>query len=60
MTLVEHLQELRQRLIVCTAAVLAGAAISFLFRESILELLLRPLPIEANTLIGHDGARRSR
>jgi sec-independent protein translocase protein TatC len=58
MTLVEHLQELRQRLIVCTAAVLAGAAISFLFRESILELLLRPLPIEANTLIGHDGTRR--
>ena len=58
MSLVEHLQELRQRLIVCTAAVLAGTAVSFLFRESILELLLRPLPIEANSLIGHDGTRR--
>src|SRR5882724_12310262 len=58
MTLVEHLQELRQRLIVCAVAVLAGTAISFLFRESILELLLHPLPIEANALVGHDGTRR--
>ena len=58
MTLVEHLQELRQRLFVCAAAVFAGTAICFVFREAILELLLRPLPIEANALIGHDGTRR--
>jgi len=58
MTLVEHLQELRQRLFVCAAAVFAGTAVGFVFREAILELLLRPLPIEANALIGHDGTRR--
>jgi sec-independent protein translocase protein TatC len=58
MTLVEHLQELRQRLFVCAAAVFAGTAICFVFREAILELLLRPLPIEANALIGHNGTRR--
>jgi len=58
MTLVEHLQELRQRLFVCAAAVFAGTAICFVFRETIIELLLRPLPIEANALIGHDGTRR--
>jgi sec-independent protein translocase protein TatC len=58
MTLVEHLQELRQRLFVCAAAVFAGTAVGFVFREAILELLLRPLPIEANALISHDGTRR--
>jgi len=58
MTLVEHLQELRQRLFVCAAAVFAGTAICFVFREAIIELLLRPLPIEANAMIGHDGTRR--
>jgi sec-independent protein translocase protein TatC len=57
MTLVEHLEELRQRLFVCAAAVFVGTAIGFIFREAILELLLRPLPIEANALIGH-GTRR--
>ena len=58
MTLVEHLEELRQRLFVCAAAVFVGTAIGFIFREAILELLLRPLPIEANALIGRDGTRR--
>ena len=58
MTLVEHVEELRQRLFVCVAAVFVGTAIGFIFREAILELLLRPLPIEANALIGYDGTRR--
>ena len=55
MTLVEHLEELRRRLFVCLAAVSAGAAIAFILREAILRALLRPLPIEANALVGHDG-----
>ena len=55
MTLVEHLEELRRRLFVCLAAVSAGTAIAFFLREAILRALLRPLPIEANALVGPDG-----
>jgi sec-independent protein translocase protein TatC len=58
MTLVAHLQELRQCLLVCVGAVIPGAAVSFVFRDTILGFLLRPLPIEANALIGHDGTHR--
>jgi sec-independent protein translocase protein TatC len=55
MTLVEHLEELRRRLFVCLAAVSAGTGIAFFLREAILRALLRPLPIEANALVGPDG-----
>ena len=58
MPLVEHLEELRRRTVVCVGAVAAGTVIGFLFRDAILGLLLRPLPVEANALIGHDGTRR--
>jgi sec-independent protein translocase protein TatC len=58
MTLIEHLEELRRRLFVCVAAVSLGTAVGFLFRDAILGLLLRPLPIEASALVGHDGSRR--
>jgi sec-independent protein translocase protein TatC len=55
-TLVEHLEELRRRLIVCAAAVTVGTAVAFVFHDSILAFLLRPLPVEAgalSTLGGH-------
>ncbi len=58
MSLVAHLDELRRRTFVCVAAVSLGTVVGFLFRDAILELLLRPLPIEANTLIARDGTRR--
>ena len=58
MPLVEHLEELRRRTVVCVAAVSVGTVIGFLFRDAILGFLLRPLPVEANALVGHDGTRR--
>lgn len=58
MPLVGHLEELRRRTVVCVAAVSVGTVIGFLFRDAILGFLLRPLPVEANALIGHDGTRR--
>jgi sec-independent protein translocase protein TatC len=58
MTLVEHLEELRRRLFVCVGAVFVGTTIAFIFRESILRVLLRPLPVQANALISHDATPR--
>src|SRR5829696_98439 len=43
-TLVEHLDELRTRLIICLLALVAGFAIAFPFHERILEWLMEPLP----------------
>jgi sec-independent protein translocase protein TatC len=43
MTVVEHLEELRWRLIVCLAAFGAASAVAYVFYGSILDLLLAPL-----------------
>ena len=43
-TLVEHLEELRQRIMVALAAVAAGTAVAFVFHDRILDLLAGPLP----------------
>ena len=42
LTLVEHLSELRKRLIISIIAIIAGAVICFNFIEEIIELLIRP------------------
>ncbi len=42
LSFMEHLGELRRRLIICVIAVLAGSAASFVFYEEIIELLSRP------------------
>ncbi|SFM61349.1 twin-arginine translocase subunit TatC [Thermodesulforhabdus norvegica] len=39
----DHLEELRRRIIVCIAAVLVGTVISFGFKEKIFRILVRPL-----------------
>jgi sec-independent protein translocase protein TatC len=44
-TLVEHLEELRQRLFVCIGAVLFGFVIAFIFHRHLIELLTRALPV---------------
>ena len=49
-TLVEHLDELRSRLIISILAVGVGFVIAFIFQDTILEWLERPLP-EDKTLI---------
>jgi sec-independent protein translocase protein TatC len=43
-TLVEHLDELRWRVMVALAAVAVGTAVAFAFHGRILDLLARPLP----------------
>ncbi|HEX5174112.1 MAG TPA: twin-arginine translocase subunit TatC [Gaiellaceae bacterium] len=43
-TLVEHLEELRQRIMVALAAVAVATAVAFVFHDRILDLLARPLP----------------
>ena len=43
-TLVEHLDELRKRLIISLLALAAGFAVAFPFHERIVEWLIEPLP----------------
>jgi sec-independent protein translocase protein TatC len=43
-TLVEHLEELRRRVLTALAAVAVGTAVAFVFHGRILDLLARPLP----------------
>jgi sec-independent protein translocase protein TatC len=43
-TLVEHLEELRQRIVVTLAAVAVATAVAFVFHISILDWLAQPLP----------------
>lgn len=42
MTVMEHLEELRKRLIICVIAVGAGSVVGFVLYDPIFELLLRP------------------
>ena len=42
LTLIQHLSELRRRVMISVVAVLAGGAVSFAFFERIIEWLVRP------------------
>ncbi len=55
MTLVEHLEELRKRVLTALAAVTIGTIVAFFFWERILQFLLTPLPTISNKLVGYDG-----
>src|SRR4051794_39919307 len=50
MTLVDHLTELRSRLIRCVLAVVVGGAVGFLFSKQIRDTLMSPLPAGHQTL----------
>jgi sec-independent protein translocase protein TatC len=50
MTMVEHLEELRRRLMVVIAAIAVAAVVGFLVSETVLDLLRAPLPDEFQTL----------
>src|SRR4029077_5762195 len=57
-TVVEHLDELRRRLVFCAAAVATGTGGAFAFHDAILALLLRPLPAQAGALEALGGGHR--
>ncbi len=58
MTVVEHLEEVRHRLLYCVVAVMVGTAVAFVFHDAIIALLLRPLPAQASALEGVGGGHR--
>src|SRR6188472_1865135 len=50
-TLVEHLEELRQRLFICLGALAAGFVVGYLLHERLIQLLLDTLPKNHRQLI---------
>jgi sec-independent protein translocase protein TatC len=57
MTLVEHLEELRGRLIRCLIAVAVGSVVGFIFWDKILSFLARPLPNVLKELQHNNGQK---
>jgi sec-independent protein translocase protein TatC len=56
MTLVEHLEELRQRIFKSLISVVIFSIVAFIFREQIMNFLTWPLPAAANSL-GHGNQK---
>ena len=52
MSLVDHLEELRQRIFKSLIAVVLGAIVAFIFRVQIMNFLTLPLPKEAADVLG--------
>ena len=50
MTLVEHLEELRRRIIICAVTIVLGSIVGFIFWKPILTFLLLPLPTAADAI----------
>jgi sec-independent protein translocase protein TatC len=50
MSLIEHLEELRRRVIIVVIAVVIAAVVGFVFSGSVLDLLRVPLPSEYDTI----------
>jgi sec-independent protein translocase protein TatC len=54
MTLVEHLEELRRRMLFCVIAVAVGSVVGFIFWDKILGFLTSPLPkLASQVYAGH-------
>src|SRR5690349_5262855 len=52
MSLVEHLEELRQRIFKSLIGIVLGAIVAFIFRVQIMNFLTLPLPKEAADVLG--------
>lgn len=50
MSLVEHLEELRRRIIICAVTIMLGSIVGFIFWQPILRFLLLPLPVAADAV----------
>jgi sec-independent protein translocase protein TatC len=56
MSLVDHLEELRKRIIICAVTIVLGSIVGFIFWQPIYHFLLLPLPATADALAkGPDG-----
>jgi sec-independent protein translocase protein TatC len=55
MSLVEHLEELRRRIIICAVTIALGSIVGFIFWQPILHFLLLPLPVAADGLAQGPG-----
>src|SRR6266487_4274608 len=53
MSLVEHLEELRWRILKCLIAIAVGSIVAFIFREPIMAFLTLPLPKESADSFTH-------
>ncbi|HLE88790.1 MAG TPA: twin-arginine translocase subunit TatC, partial [Candidatus Limnocylindria bacterium] len=51
MSLIEHLEELRRRLIIIVGAILLAAVAGFIISRPVLDLLRAPLPDQYETLV---------
>jgi sec-independent protein translocase protein TatC len=51
LSVVDHLSELRRRLIVSIVALVIAFAAAYVFRDRILALLIRPLPFDKRTIV---------
>jgi len=50
-TLVEHLDELRSRIVICLLAVLVPTVVAYIFHRRIIEMLVEPLPEDHRKLV---------
>jgi sec-independent protein translocase protein TatC len=56
MSLVDHLEELRWRILKTLIAVVVGGIVGFFFRDQIIQFLVLPLPDQASAALGiHNG-----
>jgi len=55
MSLIDHLEELRWRILKSLIAVVVGGIVAFFFRDQIIQFLVLPLPDQASAVISHTG-----
>jgi sec-independent protein translocase protein TatC len=56
MSLIDHLEELRWRILKTLIAIVVGGIIAFFFRDQIIQFLVLPLPDQASAALGiHNG-----
>jgi sec-independent protein translocase protein TatC len=56
MSLMEHLEELRKRIILCAVTIVLGSIVGFIFWKPLYHFLLLPLPAGADALVPGGGA----
>src|SRR2546430_10832028 len=57
MSLVDHLEELRWRILKTLIAIVVGGIVAFFFRNQIIQFLVLPLPDQASIVLGHPGQK---